>query len=246
MDKTYTIKEISELFNIPKSTLRYWESEGIIRSIRDDENNYRNYSSENLIEICDIMFYRSLNLPIKNLHKIWDNSISENEELFMKSKSDIENQIKELQLVKSKIERRLENIKLCNYLSENPYNKNNPPFNKIIHLHLGETKNVLSYINDQNVLAFHLETGTKTVEHYGIASNEDYNEDCTKLWEDDDNNKDYMECLIRTSMGEVDLQYLQAHLDYMESMGTKPGIILAKYITSDKTYDYHHGWIEIK
>lgn len=245
MDKTYTIKEISELFNIPKSTLRYWESEGIIRSIRNDENNYRNYSSENLIEICDIMFYRNLNLPIKEIHKVWNNSVSENEELFMKSKSDIENQINELQQIKSKIECRLENIKLYNYLKENPYNKSKPPFNKIIYLHLGQTKNVLSYINDQNLLAFPLEIGTKRIEHYGIASNEIVDNNCINLWSDEEKNKDYLECLIRTNLGELDLQYIQVHLDYIESIGAKPGIILAKYIISDKSYDYFQTWIEI-
>jgi predicted transcriptional regulator len=42
MRNSFCIGEISDLLGIPKSTLRYWESEGLIDRQRDD-NNYRKY-----------------------------------------------------------------------------------------------------------------------------------------------------------------------------------------------------------
>lgn len=245
MSKTYTIKKISELFNIPKSTLRYWESEGIIKSIRNNENNYREYSSEDLIKICDILFYRNLNIPIKQLYDISDKSIDETQELLIKSKVDIENKINELESIKLKIDKSLENIKLYNYLKENPYKKTTPPFNTIIHLHLAHTKNVLNYINDNNLLAFCIDANDDKITHYGIASNNDFDEESKVLWTNENSSNNYIECLLKTNKDKVDLEYLKTHLDYINSINAKPKAILAKYILSDKLVDYFHAWIEI-
>jgi CubicO group peptidase (beta-lactamase class C family) len=41
MRNFFSIGEISDLLGIPKSTLRYWESEGLIDRQRDDINNYK-------------------------------------------------------------------------------------------------------------------------------------------------------------------------------------------------------------
>lgn len=245
MSETYTIKEISELFNIPKSTLRYWESEGAISSLRNDLNNYREYSTDNLIQICDIIFYRNLNLPLKQLDKIRNMNISETEELFINSRAKINKQISELESTKSKIEQCLESIKIYNDLNNNPYKKGSPPFNSIVHLHPGQTKNVLHYINDQNVLAFSLRVGEEKIKHYGIVSNDTFDTNCKKLWVADAKRHEYVECLIKTVKEEVDQFYLQKHLDYLKSIGKKPGAIVARYLISDKSCDYFHAWIEV-
>ncbi|BDP88916.1 hypothetical protein EfmAA818_25120 [Enterococcus faecium] len=34
MKKMYTIGQVSELFDLPKSTIRYWDEQGLIRSSR--------------------------------------------------------------------------------------------------------------------------------------------------------------------------------------------------------------------
>ena len=134
MSKRYTLDKISKLFQIPKSTLRYWESEGLISSIRNEENDYREYDTNNLVEICDIKFYRSLNFPIKNLREVWQMSISESEELLNNSYKEVESKITDLHNTLQKIDEKLANIKLYNYLKDNPYYIDNPPFNKIIYL----------------------------------------------------------------------------------------------------------------
>ncbi len=41
MKKMYTIGQVSELFDLPKSTIRYWDEQGLIRSSRQEENDYR-------------------------------------------------------------------------------------------------------------------------------------------------------------------------------------------------------------
>ncbi len=47
----YTIGQVSELFDLPKSTIRYWDEQGLIRSSRQEENDYR------LFDIDDILCF---------------------------------------------------------------------------------------------------------------------------------------------------------------------------------------------
>lgn len=245
MSKRYTLDKISKLFHIPKSTLRYWESEGLISSIRDEDNNYREYSTKNLIEICDIKFYRSLNLPIKDLKKTWQTSITQNEELLNNSYIEIETKISNLYNTLAKIEKRLESIKLFNYLKDNPYSISNPEFNKIIYLHLSETENVIEYLEDQNILGFVTDFNKDKINHYGTVLNGNIDSKYKILWEDDNTPHTYITCLLKITDNIIDKEYLNNHLKYIKSINKKPGIILAKYLVSDLAEDYYQAWIEI-
>ncbi|ALC80569.1 MerR family DNA-binding transcriptional regulator [Bacillus gobiensis] len=51
MEKYMTIGSISTKTQIPASTLRYWEKEGLITSIRDKNNNYRLFDRFQMIKI---------------------------------------------------------------------------------------------------------------------------------------------------------------------------------------------------
>ena len=60
------IGEAANKFNISKRALRYWEDEGLIRSIRH-ENEYRYYDEENIERINTIVLYRKLDLSIPDI-----------------------------------------------------------------------------------------------------------------------------------------------------------------------------------
>lgn len=53
MDKNY-IKDISEIYGIPKSTLRYWDSEGLIHFNREPSNSYRQFDLKTIMNVGDI------------------------------------------------------------------------------------------------------------------------------------------------------------------------------------------------
>ena len=42
--KTYSIREISELFSLPASTLRYYESEGLLPNVEKSSSGQRIYT----------------------------------------------------------------------------------------------------------------------------------------------------------------------------------------------------------
>ncbi|WP_411168551.1 MerR family transcriptional regulator [Clostridium sp. MB05] len=245
MSKTCTIDKISKLFSIPKSTLRYWESEGLISSIRNDENDYREYSTDNLLEICDIKFYRSLNLPIRRLKNILQMGIDDNEDLLKESQTEIQNKIEDLNKTLNKINYSLEKIQLFRELQERPYSISTPKFNKIVHLRLSETENVLEYIQNQHVLSFVTDFTKCSINYYGTISVNSPDTSKKALWENDNTPHTYITCLLPVKDDIIDKLTLDKHLDYIHSINSKPGIILAQYLASDYPYDYFQAWIEI-
>ena len=48
MKQINRIKEVSELFHIPSSALRYWDDEGLVRFERTADNNYRRPTSQTI------------------------------------------------------------------------------------------------------------------------------------------------------------------------------------------------------
>ncbi|MGL4484814.1 MAG: MerR family transcriptional regulator [Anaerovoracaceae bacterium] len=68
--KQWKISDVSIMFDIPIEVLRYYEKEGILSPKRNNENNYRTYTAEDLIKLADILFYRDVDLPIKDIKKI--------------------------------------------------------------------------------------------------------------------------------------------------------------------------------
>jgi DNA-binding transcriptional MerR regulator len=64
------IGEIAARYDISNRTLRYWEEEGILSSIRM-ENGYRYYDDHNILKIKQIIMLRKLRLPIQDIHSIF-------------------------------------------------------------------------------------------------------------------------------------------------------------------------------
>ncbi|MCI5687011.1 MAG: MerR family transcriptional regulator [Emergencia sp.] len=65
-----TVGEISKALGISTEAIRYYVKEGIITPKRNEENNYWVYSSDDLMKLTDIMFYRSMGLTMKDIKDI--------------------------------------------------------------------------------------------------------------------------------------------------------------------------------
>lgn len=82
MDKRFHIGEISQFFNLPASTLRYWENAGILTTNKNTENNYREYTVADLMNLSDLIFYKSLGIPLKQIQTLEHSTPEEHEILF--------------------------------------------------------------------------------------------------------------------------------------------------------------------
>ncbi len=105
MKEFYTIGEVSRIFNIPAPTLRYYDSIKLLSPWKKGENGYRYYSKAQFEIISMIIFMRSIGTGLKRLSEILNEDSAEgveNELLCCKSK--IDEQIAELNLLKSKVD----------------------------------------------------------------------------------------------------------------------------------------------
>ena len=70
MKEQKMVSQIASLLGVPASTLRYWDTEGLVRFERSDENQYRVPTVDTILDICDVMLYRGLSVPIKQIRSI--------------------------------------------------------------------------------------------------------------------------------------------------------------------------------
>ncbi|EAG3550816.1 MerR family transcriptional regulator [Listeria monocytogenes] len=109
---SFSIGEFSELVDIPSSTLRFYEKEGLITPERD-KNNLRTYSEEDANWLKFLLHLKGAGLSIKELkqYTIWraagDSTISERLNMLKEKKivlvQEIENLQKNLDTVVRKI-----------------------------------------------------------------------------------------------------------------------------------------------
>jgi|APSaa5957512576_1039674.scaffolds.fasta_scaffold00073_43 DNA-binding transcriptional MerR regulator len=68
--KTFTIKELADIANISTRTLRYYDEVGLLNPADVADNGYRVYDHASLLQLQQIMFFRELDLPLKEINTI--------------------------------------------------------------------------------------------------------------------------------------------------------------------------------
>ena len=102
---TYTIKAAAKLMNVPPSTIRYYDKEGLIPSIKRKETGYRIFTEETLSALKIIDCLKKTGMPIKDIRQFFqwidegDDSLEERYEMFLERKAAVETQMAELQQV---------------------------------------------------------------------------------------------------------------------------------------------------
>lgn len=99
----YTIKEVTEMYDLNASTLRYYEKEGLLPKIKKNQSNKRVYDDDDLQWLNIIMCMRKTGMTIayiKSYIKLCqdgDSTINQRYEIFLKQKEILLQQKKELE-----------------------------------------------------------------------------------------------------------------------------------------------------
>lgn len=64
------INEVEKRVKIDAKTIRYYESEGLLRPAREEGNHYRNYKEEDVVLLKRIKLLRGLGVPVAELRMI--------------------------------------------------------------------------------------------------------------------------------------------------------------------------------
>ena len=106
----YTIKEMSEMTGLPASTLRYYDKQGLLPSLKRDNNNVRMFSEEDYRSLRLIECLKESGLSIKDIRCFvemsgrGDEALNERLEIFLRRREILRAEMKKLQEVLDVIE----------------------------------------------------------------------------------------------------------------------------------------------
>ena len=68
---TYTIKEVSEMFHLPSSTLRYYEDLGILTNVERSKSGHRVYIQGHINRLKTICCFKKTGMSIAKLQQFF-------------------------------------------------------------------------------------------------------------------------------------------------------------------------------
>jgi DNA-binding transcriptional MerR regulator len=98
---SYSMKNVVENFNVSANTLRFYESEGILKDISRDAKGRRVYSDQNIEWIKFIRSLRLTGMPLSKikeyveLYELGDETFLQRKEMMMQHKLEVQNKINE-------------------------------------------------------------------------------------------------------------------------------------------------------
>ena len=109
----FSIRDVSELCNIPSKTLRYYDEIGlIVPEFRDASSRYRYYSKEQIITLCIIRRLRKMGFDLKTIQSIVSgNTASTLEQCIAAKVSEVEQEIQNLERNRALLEASLDRLK---------------------------------------------------------------------------------------------------------------------------------------
>jgi len=71
--KTFTVKKLAEISGVSVRTLHYYDQIGLLRPALRTEKKYRLYGNDELLRLQQILFYREMDFPLKDIVEILEN-----------------------------------------------------------------------------------------------------------------------------------------------------------------------------
>lgn len=167
------IGKISELYGIPVSTLHYWEKKGLISPVHNKENNYAEYDAgEVFARLGDIISYRNIDIPVKDVKKIKTSSPDTFENILKKNKARIEKKVEEYEYKLSQINKKLSYIQELKEANWGEFEPRPIPFTRAVEVHpLYSPELIKKYLSDLSrfVIVGDIDEDGTVTEHNCVA-----------------------------------------------------------------------------
>lgn len=108
-----TIKKASEKVEVPVSTIRYYDNEGLLPFIKRDENGYRMFKEEDLFWLELIGCMRATGMSIETLrhvaqlHMIGDDTLEERTRIFRDHQKKLQQQKQDIDIALEKLTKKM-------------------------------------------------------------------------------------------------------------------------------------------
>ena len=245
------IKDISEIFNVSKSALRYWEKKGLISLERNRDNDYRVYSRRSLYEIQDMLTYRSFGMPLKYIRQINKSSVDYYKDILSQGYENISEQISRLRISLGYIENKLKFIDEYYHLLENPYEKCTMDKIKILPWEL--TNYIMKLYSKAPHICYYSLIFKAPYKNFSegliVPCNFSDGGSLPILNYDEISSETHIAFLLKSEYADGSHSDLNKHIDNIRKLGYSAGTIICKYLTSgtegNTKYDYFKAIAEV-
>ena len=228
------ISDISKLFNIPISALRYYEKEGLCHFKRS-RNNYRFADIRTIRNLCDISFYRKLSCSIEQLYQ-----------LLAQSRQKLQRQLQELHQMLENIDEKMERIAKIDALSRSAAQVVLARLPAIYRFDLFCSEDISNLIRYERDLFVIVESNGSDF-GYGLAL-QGQTGDRELLHPQDTLAKPYLKVLLKTDYEHIEQNNLQQFYEQIFDMGYSPGRTFGKVLVSAQEQgltNFYEAWIEL-
>lgn len=245
----FQIGEIAHFFDIPASTLRYWEDKGVLHPEKGRENRYREYTIEDLMTISDVVFYKNLGLQLKEIREMDDTSPEQHGKLFTEKLSELERQQELLARRIEKLRRHMQAVKMLTDLREHPYQESDIDTECIVSFDLIERDKLRQYIENPYLYSRVQHTQTLPQERRGLTVSAGMCSSFPKssiLWQKQSIR--YVTFLMREEVTAGFPNDLAKHLAHIQKSHCT-GAIISRFLLcareNGKIYDFYKTFVEI-
>ena len=169
--KNLTIGEISEILNITPSTLRFWEKENLFH-VSKKSNHYRTYTNTDLIDIADILYYRNLGVPVKDIRAFSSLELSEYDQFLENQERELNKKIEEYQQMLLRSQSLKRNYYRLLRLLVNPFILETPDFHHVISWDFREKERIRQYVSDPSYYVWCKDTNSERCGCKGLIVSE--------------------------------------------------------------------------
>ena len=118
---TYTIKEIADLAGVSTRTLRYYDEIGLFSPASTGDNGYRYYDQVSLLRLQQILFFRELDVPLKDIQLIMSRPDFNLLGALEKHRSSLQNRATRLNMLIETVDQTIATIKGESIMSAEEY-----------------------------------------------------------------------------------------------------------------------------
>ncbi len=243
MEKYMKINEVSKILGISVPTIHYWQSEGLFNVSRNTDNDYRQFGISDILDIWEIMLYRDLEIPVKEIRSLLNKNIEGIADKYQQQSVKIEAQI---ELLKKKQQRISYQQKLITQIRDL---QGLAPFSSTPDCDIcyedGFTRATMSAsIQDPYICSVIIDESGRLFR--GISQL--HIDNSPIIWTIQ-SNCTYMEFLLKLDYNNPDNSNLNSVLTQIKASGLTPHEVMARYLIiaaeGNTRYEYYRAWIRV-
>ena len=241
------LSEIAKMYGVSVDSLKYWEKEGLISFGRDANNNYRKLSYEITERIVNIVMFRKLAIPIKELKRLPHIGLEDFDGLLNKNREKLNDKLLHIKNTIAEIDSKKVILEKIRDFNKNPFHIEKLAIKAIKpYYYLEEASTVI--LNDSYQLLVLIKPDNPLNILYARFTDEN-DDNCDLLRPADQHDQLYLKGLLKLSAKNMLHHNSAKFVEKAKELHFEPGQIIGRYLITlfeDELYDFYEAWIEIR